>query len=73
MAQYEEIMSAAEEIFGCPIQADDDFFSLGGDSLNGLELCVRIGSILGREVQPPELWAGKTFSDAARHLSEPGS
>ena len=39
-----------EEVLACPVRADDDFFGLGGHSLIGIELLVRVGEHFGRRL-----------------------
>jgi len=46
-----EVLAAAAEAFGRPVDADDNFFSLGGDSLAMVELITALEHRLAR-------WAG---------------
>ena len=39
-----------EEVLRCQVRADDDFFALGGHSLIGIELLVRVGAHFGRRL-----------------------
>lgn len=45
-----------------PVQADTDFFQLGGDSLLMLNMLFRVSQQLGVEVQPPVLYENSTLS-----------
>jgi len=54
-----------------PIQADDDFFDLGGDSLLALQLFTEIGEVCDRELPPVTIYQARTISALAALLEQP--
>lgn len=63
------ILEIARDVFGRDVKNDDDFFSLGGDSLNATELAVRLEELLGREIDQHALWDSNTFMEFATLLA----
>ncbi|MGV9774036.1 phosphopantetheine-binding protein [Streptosporangium sp. NPDC003464] len=69
-AIFQAIVAAAEDLFERPITEQDDFFSLGGDSLNAVELAARLEDLLGIELDLHTLWDAETFLGFAAELAE---
>ncbi len=58
-----------EQMLDLPrVGINDNFFSLGGDSLQGTRLTARIRAILGVELAPGTLFRSPTISDLAQHI-----
>ncbi|MER5319560.1 phosphopantetheine-binding protein [Streptosporangium roseum] len=69
-ATFHAILSTAQDLFERPITEQDDFFSLGGDSLNAVELAARLEDLLGLELDLHTLWDAETFMGFAARLAE---
>ena len=54
-----------------PIDAEDNFFDLGGDSLLAVQLFSEIGQICGRELAPVTIYCAPTISSLAAIIDEP--
>ncbi|MFF7472130.1 phosphopantetheine-binding protein [Streptomyces sp. NPDC008092] len=44
------VLTAVSEVFGHPVTPEDDFFSLGGDSITAVELSIRLEERLDVDV-----------------------
>jgi acyl carrier protein len=64
-----KVLSVAHSVFGKEVGTNDDLFSLGGDSLNAVELTARLEEILGREVELHELWEADSFREFAAKIA----
>jgi acyl carrier protein len=68
-ARQKTLCSAFAEVLGVPrVGLDDDFFGLGGQSLEALLLSGRIGAALGVEVPMAELFDAPTIAELDRRL-----
>ncbi len=68
----ERVARAWEEVLGLPpgtVGADDDFFSLGGDSLRGAQLLARLEES-GAALALDDLFAAPTVARLAAHLEQ---
>ena len=65
-----EVLAAASEVFGQRVSAEDDFFSLGGDSVVAVELEMALEERLGRPVDMVVLAEVQTFAELARELAD---
>ncbi len=67
-----QVMRIWEQVLGqSPIGMEDDFFDLGGDSLQAAELVFRIRQLFERELPLDTLWfRGRTVRGLARLLLE---
>ena len=63
------IMSTAREIFERDVDQHDDFFSLGGDSVNAIDLAARLEEVLGLEIDHADVWGAESFHDFATKLT----
>lgn len=54
---------AAGSIFGIEVGPDDNFFDLGGDSIDAIELVTRLEEVLGREIDLITLFDTQNFAD----------
>ncbi len=67
------VLSIAQEIFEKDTDERDDFFSLGGDSINAVELATRLEELLGEEIDLADLWGSESFHEFAVRLTrDPG-
>jgi acyl carrier protein len=57
----EDILLIARDVFGREIGRGDDFFSLGGDSLNATELVDRLEEVLGRDIDVQDVWEAESI------------
>ncbi|MEW1646026.1 MULTISPECIES: acyl carrier protein [unclassified Streptomyces] len=46
----DEVLAAASLVFGHPVAPEDDFFSLGGDSVTAVEMSLRLEERLDVDV-----------------------
>ncbi|OLT24611.1 hypothetical protein BJF83_06400 [Nocardiopsis sp. CNR-923] len=66
-----EILSAFREVLRKPdLTADDDFFSVGGDSLLAVEVSYTISESLGQEVDPLIVYVNPTATSCASAVAE---
>ncbi|WP_327035384.1 amino acid adenylation domain-containing protein [Micromonospora ureilytica] len=56
------------ELLGVPVTDDDDFLTLGGDSLLAVRCATRLTAATGRAVRPGDLFAHPTVTALAAHL-----
>lgn len=63
------VLSVAATVFERTVTADDDFFSVGGDSVRAVEFVLGLEDRLGREVDSGPLIAGDTFAMVAAALA----
>jgi lysine 2,3-aminomutase len=63
------ILSIASDVFDRDIEDHDDFFSLGGDSVNAVEFADRLEELLGRELDLHRLWDAESLHDFAAELA----
>lgn len=63
------IVSTVREIFERDVDQYDDFFSLGGDSINAIDLAARLEEVLGLEIDHADIWGAESFHDFATRLT----
>jgi amino acid adenylation domain-containing protein len=69
-----ELLRLWQEIFGERVGVTDDFFALGGDSLQAVRLLLLVEQKFGRELPLATLLRGRTVEQLARILREqPGA
>ena len=66
----EQLLSAAREVFGHDVRAEDNFFALGGDSLTAVELAANLERRLDRLVDFTVIVTADTLSAAADRLAD---
>ena len=64
-----ELYRAIEEIYGRPLEETDDVFSLGGSSLQALQLVVQFEEVLGVPVDVERLITAETISELVDELA----
>ncbi|WP_131786789.1 ATP-binding cassette domain-containing protein [Protofrankia symbiont of Coriaria ruscifolia] len=62
MAERIELLRAVEEVYGRPLEETDDVFTLGGSSLQAVELVSRFGAVLGHAVDIERMITTDTIS-----------
>ena len=62
------IMATVREIFERDVDQYDDFFSLGGDSINAIDLAARLEEVLGLEIDHADIWGAESFHAFATTL-----
>ncbi|MEU6481000.1 acyl carrier protein [Streptomyces sp. NPDC047017] len=67
----DEVLTAASEVFGPPVTPEDDFFSLGGDSITAVELSIRLEERLDTEVDVEVIVAAPSLAALAAALARP--
>lgn len=55
-----------------PIGIDDDFFSLGGNSINAIQLLSQLSKLCGRDILLSDFWAHPSISALTEALSVDG-
>jgi acyl carrier protein len=65
-----EVLATASEVFGQRVYAEDDFFSLGGDSVVAVEFEMALEERLDRPVDMLVLTEVQTFAELARKLTD---
>jgi acyl carrier protein len=65
-----EVLAIAGEVFEQPVYAEDDFFSLGGDSVVAVEFALALEERLDRPVDMLVLTEVQTFAELARKLTD---
>ncbi|MFF9479381.1 condensation domain-containing protein [Streptomyces sp. NPDC014733] len=64
------VLEVAGEVLKEPgIGLDDDFFELGGNSLNGVQLVTRLNALLGTEIEVLDLFDFGSLRDLAASLT----
>ena len=67
----DNVLIAASEVFGRAVVPEDDFFSLGGDSVTAVELSLRLEELLGAEVDVELIVDRPSLAALAEALAEP--
>ncbi|MFJ9895734.1 acyl carrier protein [Streptomyces sp. NPDC091280] len=67
----DEVLTAVSEVFGHPVTPEDDFFSLGGDSITAVELSNRLEELLDTEVDIELIVALPSLAALAAALARP--
>jgi acyl carrier protein len=62
MVERIELLRAVEEVYGRPLEKTDDVFSLGGSSLQAVNLVVRFEAVLGYPVDVDRLITAETVA-----------
>jgi acyl carrier protein len=63
-ADQSALLAKCGEILGVSqLRADDDFFGVGGDSLDAVEVCALLGRELGREIDMETVLRSPSFGD----------
>ncbi|MGW4796339.1 acyl carrier protein [Nonomuraea sp. NPDC004297] len=62
------VLTVAETVFGTKVDADDNFFSVGGDSVSAVELIARLHEAFDREIDPEVILESDTFAEMAESL-----
>jgi len=57
------LMRIWHDVLGVPVEPDDDFFDLGGDSFEAVRILTRIRSELGCDISPVELFDRPTIEE----------
>jgi acyl carrier protein len=57
------LMRIWHEVLGVPVEPDDDFFDLGGDSFEAVRILTRIRNELGCDISPVELFDRPTIEE----------
>jgi iturin family lipopeptide synthetase A len=71
MEDHERLVTSVwEEILGTTINADSDFFSVGGDSLKMMTMLFRIEEELNVALSPTAVFENPTVKQFAHFLSE---
>ncbi|MEB3232527.1 MAG: amino acid adenylation domain-containing protein [Leptolyngbyaceae bacterium] len=60
------------ELLKVDIGIDDNFFDVGGQSLLAIELCRRMGEVLGQTIVPAQLFAAPTVATFADQFQNDG-
>jgi acyl carrier protein len=63
-----QIVAIAAEVFGRPARPEDDFYDLGGDSLNAVQFAARLQEWAGREIDVSLVTAAPDLASLARKL-----
>ncbi|WP_159037107.1 condensation domain-containing protein, partial [Streptomyces specialis] len=58
------------DVLGRPVELDDDFIELGGDSLSAARLTARVGALLGAELSVLTVFEASTIADLVREIRE---
>ncbi len=59
-----------EQVLQCrPIGIDDDFFSLGGNSINAIQLMSQLSKLFGRDILLSDFWSHPSISALTEALS----
>ncbi|MEU3255144.1 condensation domain-containing protein [Streptomyces sp. NPDC006997] len=66
----DRVLANWESVLGTAVRADDDFFAVGGHSLQVLELVARVEATAGRELDVPE-WLEEPTPRRMAHLLAP--
>jgi acyl carrier protein len=64
------VLSLASDVIRRPVEATDNFFDLGGDSITAVEFSTRVEETLGTEVDIVLLFEADTFSEYSRLLGD---
>lgn len=56
-----KVIAAASVVFGRPVAPTDDFFELGGDSINAIELHQRLEDDLAIDLDPSCIFETESF------------
>ncbi len=67
----DNVLTAVSEVFGHPVVPEDDFFSLGGDSITAVELSLRLEDLLGTEVDVELIVDQPSLAALAEALAAP--
>ncbi len=70
-AMEARIAGVWEDLLGCTVSRDDNFFALGGNSLLAVTVAHRLSADLARAVAARELFAAPTLAGFARRIEEP--
>ncbi|MDD2760867.1 MAG: amino acid adenylation domain-containing protein [Methylomonas sp.] len=66
-----QIIAIWQELLQCrPIGIDDDFFSLGGNSINAIQLVSQLSKLFGKDVSLGDIWAHPTIASLSDALAE---
>ncbi|WP_405853922.1 acyl carrier protein [Streptomyces sp. NBC_01515] len=69
----DEVLAAASKVFGHAVAPEDDFFSLGGDSVTAVELSIRLEERLGVDVAVELIVDLPSLAALAASLAQPSS
>lgn len=64
----QELLSSVEAVYGRPATGDDDIFSLGGTSLQAMDLVFRFEATLGTPVDVERLISAVTIEQLIEEL-----
>jgi acyl carrier protein len=65
-----EILDICAEILHRPARAEENFFELGGTSLEATDFVVKLETLLGRELDLVAFLEARDFRDIAKSLTE---
>ncbi|MFE5034945.1 acyl carrier protein [Streptomyces sp. NPDC056683] len=67
----DNVLTAVSEVFGHPVAPEDDFFSLGGDSITAVELSIRLEERLNVDVDVEVIVNVPSLAALAAALTQP--
>ncbi len=68
--QERQVVELWQQILECsPIGIDDDFFSLGGNSINAISLITQLHKIYGKDILLSDFWQHPNIADLSDALS----
>jgi acyl carrier protein len=68
MVERIDLERAVEDVYGRPLEATDDVFSLGGSSLEVVDVVSRFEAVLGFPVDVERLIMAETISELIKEL-----
>jgi acyl carrier protein len=64
------LMRIWQDVLGVPVEPDDDFFELGGDSFEAVRILTRIRSELGYDISPVDLFDRPTIEELVLMMTQ---
>ena len=69
---FEALRDIWQEVLGCPVRDDDDFFHLGGDSLLALRVIARVTEVLAVSLPLAAFFSTKDLNAMAQYVKSLG-